>query len=369
MIANPGGLEVRLDHRVHPGLRLEVALSLGNECGILFGPSGSGKSTILRLIAGLTRPDGGFIGLNGSTLFDSSAGIRLRLRDRQVGLIFQDDLLFPHLDVEKNVRFGLKRWHRRAADERLAGISGLCGIGHLLDRRPSTLSGGERQRVGLARALAPRPRLLLCDEPVSALDLESRYALIDRIKRVQRAESIPVLYVTHSPDEAFALGSRLFLLSGGRIVAEGPPLDVLASNPSGGTIGRASFRNVFEATVEAHDLDDLSTSLRIVGGPLLVVPRVERPPGSSLTVTIQADDIVLARGPIGALSARNLIGGTIERVVTHGSGAEVVVRTGEVTWVVGVASATIGALGLSPGEEVRMIVKSRSCRMSPEERP
>ena len=108
-------------------------------------------------------------------------------------------------------------------------MAALCGVEHLLERRPETLSGGERQRVGLARALAPRPRLLLCDEPVSALDLANRHALLERIRAVQRAEEIPMLYVTHSPAEAIALGSRLFLLEEGRIVAEGPPLDVLGA--------------------------------------------------------------------------------------------------------------------------------------------
>ena len=111
----------------------------------------------------------------------------------------------------------------------MAEVAALCGVEHLLDRHTETLSGGERQRVGLARALAPRPRLLLCDEPVSALDLANRHALLERIRAVQRAERIPMLYVTHSPAEAIALGSRLFLLDGGRIVAEGPPLEVLST--------------------------------------------------------------------------------------------------------------------------------------------
>ena len=144
-------------------------------------------------------------------------------------MIFQDDCLFPHLNVAANIRFGLKGWRRDQASARVAEVAALCGVEHLLERHPETLSGGERQRVGLARALAPRPRLLLCDEPVSALDLANRHALLERIRVVQRAEGIPMLYVTHSPAEAIALGSRLFLLDAGRIVAEGPPLDVLSA--------------------------------------------------------------------------------------------------------------------------------------------
>src|SRR4029077_20020033 len=134
--------------------------------------SGAGKTTLLRLIAGLDAPDGGRIRLGDAVLFDSGAKINQRLRDRRVGMIFQDDLLFPHLSVAANIRFGLKEQPRAQAESRLAEVAALCGVAALLDRRPETLSGGERQRVGLARALAPRPRLLLCDEPVSALDLE-----------------------------------------------------------------------------------------------------------------------------------------------------------------------------------------------------
>src|SRR5271157_5446180 len=145
------------------------------------------------------------------------------LRLRRIGMIFQDDLLFPHLNVAANIRFGLRGASRAERQSRLAEIAALCGVEHLLDRRPSTLSGGERQRVGLARTLAPRPRILLCDEPVSALDLPNRQTLIERLRAVQNSEGIPVLYVTHSPAEAVTVGTRLFLLERGRVLAEGPP--------------------------------------------------------------------------------------------------------------------------------------------------
>ena len=359
---SPGtpSLEVRLSHRVHPGLTIEVAFRLRDECGILFGPSGVGKSTVLRLVAGLIRPQEGLVRLGESVLFDSDKGVDRPLRLRRIGLIFQDDLLFPHLSVERNVRFGLKGWPREESRARLSEVAALCGVGHLLDRDPASLSGGEKQRVGLARALAPRPKLLLCDEPVSALDLEARHGLIDRIRRVRRLESIPILYVTHSPDEAISLGDRLFLLEGGRLAAEGSPLDVLSSR---GPRDSIRLRNIFEAGVEAHDFEGLSTTLRIVDGPSLIVPRVERPVGTSLNVCVRADEIVLSKGPPGTVSARNLIAGTVERVVRHGPEAEVIVRTVGVSWAVGVISAAIEPLGLIEGAELRMIIKSRSCQV------
>ena len=342
---------------------LDVALRLGAECGVLFGASGAGKSSVLRLIAGLERPIRGRVRLGGDVLFDSAAGINRPLRDRRVGLIFQDDLLFPHLDVLGNVRFGLKGWGRGESSRRVEEVAALCGVGHLLTRTPATLSGGERQRVGLARALAPKPRLLLCDEPVSALDLTARDVLIDRLKAVQRAEAIPLLYVTHSPTEAIALGSRLFLLSAGRIIDEGPPLDVLARSSA---VTLAGVENRFAATVEAQDDGAGESVLRLEGGPPLIVPRLDHPVGTPIVVRVRADDILLARGPIAGLSARNILPGTVQRLVTHGAEAEVLVRTGGVTWMVSVVAPAVGALGLCAGADVYMIVKARSCHVAAE---
>ena len=205
-------LDVQLAHRVHPGLSLNIGLRLGREIGVVFGRSGAGKTTLLRLIAGLTTPHAGHVKFDGTTLFNTAQRINQPLRHRRISMIFQDDCLFPHLNIAANVRFGLKGWPPEQANARLAEVAALCGVEHLLERRPETLSGGERQRVGLARSLAPRPRLLLCDEPVSALDLANRHALLERLRAVQRAEGIPMLYVTHSPAEAIALGRRLFLL-------------------------------------------------------------------------------------------------------------------------------------------------------------
>lgn len=364
----PPVLDVRVERQIHPALRLDVALALGSECGIVFGPSGAGKTTLLRLIAGLDRPDAGHVRLAGEPLADVARRLHRPLRHRRIGMIFQDDLLFPHLDVAANIRFGLRGRPRVEAAARLAEVADLCGVGHLLGRRPETLSGGERQRVGLARSLAPRPRLLLCDEPVSALDLESRFTLLERLRAVQRAEAIPILYVTHAPAEAVALGTRLFLLRAGRIVAEGPPLDVLAAaDPRPGML--EGLRNVFAAGVLDHAPGDGSTRLRLDGGPDLIVPYTNCPPGSPVSVAIRADDVLLARGPVADLSARNRIRGTIRRLVRHGTEVEVLVGTGALTWVVSLVAPAVGALALEPGVEVELIVKARSCRLLGAEAP
>lgn len=353
-----------MTRRLHQGLTIDVGLTLGPTIGVIFGPSGAGKSTLLRLIAGLTRPDVGFVRLGGLALFDSAAKVDLPLRSRRIGMVFQGDLLFPHLGVGPNIKFGLKGWPGAAAASRLAEVSALCGVEDLLGRRPESLSGGERQRVGLARALAPRPRLLLCDEPVSALDLPTRNALIDRLREVQRVEAIPVLYVTHSPVEAVALGSTLFLMEKGRVTAEGPPIDVLATAGQGVVGPLGGFRNTFVATVVGQPEDGGSTLLLLEGGPELVVPRLPDPTGSRLTVEVLADEILLANGPVEGLSARNILPGTVDRILIHGAEAEVFVKTGALPWVVSVVAPAVDSLNPRAGSTVYMIIKARSCRIA-----
>ena len=358
----PPALEVRVTKRVHAGLSVDVTLTLGRECGIVFGPSGAGKTTLLRLIAGLERPDQGHVRIGGETLFDDKARINLPLRSRRVALVFQDDLLFPHLDVAGNLRFGLNGLPRAEADRRVVEVALLCGVNDLLNRRPGTLSGGERQRVGLARALAPRPRLLLCDEPVSALDLDGRHALADRLRAVREAEDIPSLYVTHSPDEAIALGSRLFLLDGGRVVADGPPLDVLAAARSGRPGRLEGVRNTFEAVVIGGS-EGGSTRLLLAQGPELIVPRLDWPDGAKVIVSMLAEEVLLALGPVSGLSARNVIAGTVCRVLTNGDESEVLVQTGGLTWICSVVAPAAATLGLQPGVGVSIIIKARSCHV------
>jgi molybdate transport system ATP-binding protein len=356
-------LEARIERRVHRGLRLEVELALGAERALLCGASGAGKTTLLRLLAGLLRPDAGFIRLGGTVLFDrprhARPGVDVPLRAREIGFIFQDDLLFPHLDVAANVRYGLRVRPRAEASARFDEVVGLCGVGHLLGRRPATLSGGERQRVGLARALAPRPRLLLCDESFSALDPSARYDLIARLRHVQEAEAIPVLYVSHFAREAIAFGARVFAMRDGRLVGPGaPPLEALARSGE----GLAGVLNVFEGVVEGHD-DHGSTRVRLDGGPTLVVPYNGRAAGARLTVGVGADDVLLARGPVAGVSARNVLAARVERVVARGAEAEVLATTGGLTWVVGVTAPAVAALGLAEGAEVALIVKARSCHI------
>jgi len=358
-------LRARLRRRIHARLTIDLELAAGPEIVGLFGRSGAGKTSVLRLIAGLERPDDGEVVLDGRTVFRKSPRRWVPLRERGIGLIFQHDLLFPHLDVAANLSFGLKGCPRAEAEARVERVAELCGVTGLLDRRPATLSGGERQRVGLARALAPRPKLLLADEPFSALDLKARDELVDRLRLVQRAERIPVLYVTHSPSEAIALTDRILVIEAGRIIAEGPPLDVLAERaalPGARGTPIEGLRNVFAASIAGHDAG--STRLAIEGGPTLIVPSVDRSVGAPVVVSVRADDIILAREPVAGLSARNLIPGRVDRLVPHGSEVEVVLRSGRTEWLVSLVAGAVEALALQPGAEAFMMIKARGCRVS-----
>ena len=357
------GLSVEVRRRIREGLILRVAMTCGAECAVLFGPSGAGKSSLLRMIAGLDRPDAGVVRVGGRVLFDSASRVDVPLRRRRIGMIFQEDRLFPHRNVARNIAFGLAGAGSEAIRVRMAEVAALCGVTHLLDREPATLSGGERQRVALARALAPRPSLLLCDEPVSALDVDARFALLSRLKAVQAAERIPIVYVTHSPAEAVALGSTLFFVAAGRIVDHGEPLDVLARR-SGGVGLLDGLRNVFRATVARHEPDGGATVLRLDGGPELRVPYNNRPVGSAVVVSVPSEDVLLVRGAIEGMSARNVLAGNVERVITHGGESEVLVLTGDARWIAGIVSASAAALGLEPAGDVLVVVKARSCRLA-----
>lgn len=199
-------------------LAVELHLPEDSRCAVLFGPSGSGKTLTLRVLAGLLRPDAGFIRLAGETLFDAVAGVDVPVRERRIGYMFQDYALFPHLSVADNVAFGLAgRFGRRSPQvrEQVARWLEFFGIGELAERHPSALSGGQRQRVALARAMAIRPRLLLLDEPFSALDPLLRGRLRQELRDMLGQVGLPALLITHDPADVEVFGDQLALYDGG----------------------------------------------------------------------------------------------------------------------------------------------------------
>jgi putative spermidine/putrescine transport system ATP-binding protein len=259
------------------------------ELVVCLGPSGCGKTTLLRLIAGFVRPDAGVIRLNGE---DVSA---LPTRSRECGVVFQAYALFPHMRVWENVAYPL-RVRDVAADDRrrrAADMLELVGLTGLSDRLPAQLSGGQQQRVALARALVFGPRALLLDEPLSALDAATRVAMRDEIRRIQRAQNIATLLITHDQDEALSLADRIVLLNEGRFVQSGSPHEIYdrpADAFVAGFVGRA---NLLDARV--IDAQTIDTPIG-----RLITPPHGRAAGSALRVLVRPERIEVASAANGA---------------------------------------------------------------------
>ena len=210
-------LEVNIKKRLSH-YDLEVEFDVRDEILVLFGPSGSGKTTILHTIAGLTQPDAGLIKLGDQSFFDGQTN-SMSVQERNIGVLFQDYALFPHMTVGKNIRYGMKR---KGEDGSLVvdQLLHVLGIQQLLSKYPHQISGGEKQRVALARALATEPSVLLLDEPLSALDRQTRIECQDELMRLHELWKIPFIIVTHDREEAEKLGDRILFLEQGKIIDE-----------------------------------------------------------------------------------------------------------------------------------------------------
>lgn len=220
------GLELDIAHEAG-GFRLRARFRAASGATVVFGPSGAGKSLLLSAAAGAYRPDAGRIVIDGEAVFDRTRGVFIPPERRSVGWVAQDALLFPHLSVEANLKYGLARAGRDPARITFAEVVEALELSGLLGRRTLALSGGEGQRVAIGRALLRQPRLLVLDEPLAALDRTRRREILPFIERVRGLLRAPLLYVTHDPEEALRLGDRLVLLEDGEVQAEGTPREVL----------------------------------------------------------------------------------------------------------------------------------------------
>jgi molybdate transport system ATP-binding protein len=221
-------LRIDVEHTLGE-LTLHIDCALSAPWTVLFGPSGAGKTSLLRVLGGLTRPHRGRVVLHGRTLADTGNGTWVAPARRQIGFVTQRPTLFPHLNVSANVAFGLRGLSRQASEERVVQMLELFQASQLARRTPANLSGGERQRVALARALAPQPRLLLLDEPFTALDAGLKLIILEQLTRWLAEHKVPALYVSHDVAEAFQTASDVMVIERGQIQAQGPPETVLAS--------------------------------------------------------------------------------------------------------------------------------------------
>jgi molybdate transport system ATP-binding protein len=223
------GLDAKLSLR-RGDFELDVELTCPPGITCVMGPSGSGKSTILALLAGLAQPDRGRIELGGTVLLDRAQGVDIPTHQRQLAFVFQSLALFPHMNAIHNVTYGMSRTLPRAdRTARAVQLLDKLGVGHLAHRRPRTFSGGEAQRVALARAIARSPKLVLLDEPFSALDRDLRKQLVDIVRNLVAELAVPLVHVTHSVAEARMLADQVVRIEKGKIVSRGPATEVLSN--------------------------------------------------------------------------------------------------------------------------------------------
>lgn len=346
---------------------LDVEFQAARGFTILFGPSGAGKTTLLDCIAGLTTPDSGRIAVGDEVAFNAAGRIDVPVAKRRIGYVFQTLALFPHLTIEQNVHYGLAALPHTKRIERTSAILQAFRIAHLARRSAREISGGESQRVALARTLVTDPAVLLLDEPLAALDAATKTKIIDDLREWNRVHRIPILYVTHSRDEVFALGERVLVLDAGRIVAQGTPHEVMSA-PMQETVAQlAGFENIFDALVDAVNPQRGTMTCRLATPPgqvplLLETPLVRGGVGSAIRVGIRAGDILLATSPPVGLSARNIIPGRIATLQQR----DVIVSAHvscRVEMDVHVTLAARDSLQLEPGREVWLVIKTHSCHL------
>jgi molybdate transport system ATP-binding protein len=371
-IAGPA-LEVRLQKRLaalgRESQRTDFVLDVGFRAApgftILFGASGAGKTTILECVAGLMTPQAGRVVIGGRVLLDTAEQVSLAAAKRRVGYVFQDLALFPHMTVERNVEYGLAQLSRPERAQRAGTILKAMRIDQLAQRKPRQISSGERQRVALARTLVTNPGVLLLDEPLAALDAPTKAKILDDLRAWNRDHAIPILYVTHSREEVFALGERVIVLDGGRIVAEGTPHDVLNAPRQEFIAQLAGVENIFAAIVESLHPERGTMTCSLAGhgtSVLLETPLVRADVGAALRVGIRAGDILLATArPVG-LSARNVIPGRVVRLEQRDVIVSARVDCG-VEMEVHLTLAARDALEVQPGREVWLVIKTHSCHL------
>ena len=340
------------------GFALEASVSVGpGERLALVGPSGAGKSTLLRAIAGLLRPRAGRVALAEEAWFDSAAGVSLPVEDRRVGYVFQEYALFPRMSALRNVAYGIRgprgQRHRRALE-----LLSRFGLAERAEARPRQLSGGERQRVALARALGAEPRILLLDEPLSALDASTRAAASAELAQLLAATPMPTVVVTHDFAEAALLADRIAVLDRGSIVQRGTPAE-LAAAPASAFVadlaGAVVLRGV--ARPGAGGLTEVALD---GGGSVTSTDRAE----GRVAATVFPWEIELGAPDAGASSALNHLAVEVRTVTEIGNRARIGLASPQ-PLVAEVTAASVARLGLRPGSRVEARWKATATRLVP----
>ncbi len=340
--------------RLASGFELDADLRLPLDRApttVLFGPSGAGKTTLLRMLAGLDRPREGAIDFRGQTWFEAARGICLAPQQRRAGYVAQDYALFPHLTVAENVSYAA-RLGKGGEHLKAFGLVDLAG------RYPREISSGQRQRVALARALAAEPALLLLDEPLSALDANTRARTRQQLRNSLAASGVPCIVVTHDRMEAVALGDWIVVISGGRVRQCGPVHEVFHRPADAEVAESIGVENVLPARIVSRDAGLLTLE---TGGAYLQA--IDSGEGGVLAVCIRAEDVAITRDSAPVSSVRNRIAGRVTSVTLEGPLARVELNCG-FPLVATITAQSAEDLKLKPGDEVSAIVKTTSVHVA-----
>ena len=323
----------------------------------LFGRSGSGKSSLLRCIAGLAQPVQAYLQFNGTVWHDSERGLFVPPQQRGIGYVFQEGVLFTHLSVRDNLLFGFSRTPKTEQIESLQRVVELLGLNALLKRYPVQLSGGEKQRVAIGRALLNNPRLLLMDEPMASLDRAHKKEIIPYLECLHRSISIPIIYVTHDPEELVRIADHLILIEAGRLTAQGALAEMMARVDL--PIARDYDAGaIISARIIEHDEDFHLTRVEFSGGELTIAA-VDQPVGSAIRIRIHAKDVSLALDAPGPTSILNILPAKVTEMQAHGRGRMVIrLDVGGVPVLARITQKSQHRLGLVPGSKVYAQIKS-----------
>lgn len=349
-------LSVSVRHHF-PGFDLEAQLEVPNGVTALFGPSGSGKTTIINAIAGLLSPHEANIRVGKTVLQDTDDNVSLPVHRRQIGYVFQEPRLFPHMTVRQNLDYGTRFRTSTVSPVNRGEILERFGIGHLIDRMPANLSGGEKQRVALGRALLSSPSILLLDEPLAALDDERKREIIPYLEAIRDTADIPILYVSHSAAEVARLSDRIAVLSDGRIIATGETDAVFSDPDVWPDMGIREAGSLLRGTITSY-ADDGLAAVSLSGGTVHL-PSISGPVGAAVTLRISAHDVIIATEPPSGLSALNVLPATVSAIrAGQGPGVIVSLAIGDDTLLARITRRSADALKLQLGLACHAIMKS-----------
>lgn len=343
---------------------LDVEGCINNGITGLFGPSGSGKTTFLHSLAGLIKPISGKIRLNDKTIFDKESRIFVSSKDRGIGYVFQDSLLFPHLSVEQNLKYGITKSNSEIPFEEIVDI---LEIGDLLNKKPSSCSGGEKQRIAIGRAILRSPDILLMDEPFSAFELRLRGNIIPYLNRINRKYGIPILVISHDLPDLMKLANTLIIVSAGKILGQGSYQSLILNEKCSDTLYNAGLTNVFKSEVIADNNKYNNSIVHLKIGNIVLNAScdkelVEHFAGSILNVSIRPQDISISLNHVSNISIQNQIPGVIKQFLDYPNHLLCIVDVGFIL-IVEVTKNSAKELNLEKDMNIFCLFKSVSMKV------